>query len=368
MVSAFEWRECIQAQEITYKDEEKLQEITEQLFQAEGIVKVNDIEKLKQELLQDENDIFIIMGGDCAEQIDMKQWREHYGDLISLFNELEQIARKAGMGRVVKIARAAGQYFKPREQLMESVEGEIVPSYRGDGINSKMNRNYDPERLLKCLEHAQKVSKLFPSSFYFCHEALNLYYESSLTRGRRDDIYDLSCHLPWLGYRTTLLEGAHVKYLQGIDNPIGIKVGPNMSADHLRQLLWKLRSRERPILLITRYGLESMHMIQTHMQVVEEGMRVLWICDPMHGNTIKNRGEKVRLMDSIMAEVQFIQGKLIENGLKLHGIHLEMTGNSDILECLDNCSDSLKYSSLCDPRVNREQAIRIMTELFIERE
>ena len=205
--------------------------------------------------------------------------------------------------------------------------------------------------------------------FFTSHEALLLGFEEAMTRvdSTSGDWYDVSAHLLWIGERTRQLDGAHVEFLRGIRNPIGLKVGPTLEADELLRLIDTLNPNAEPgrLTLYGRFGAEKIAarlpalMAATH----REGSQVVWAIDPMHGNTLKTAtGYKTRPFDRIMAEVRsFIEIAQAE-GVHPGGVHLEMTGQN-VTECLGGARAVAegeladRYHTHCDPRLNGEQAL-----------
>ncbi|MGI9258974.1 MAG: 3-deoxy-7-phosphoheptulonate synthase class II, partial [Gammaproteobacteria bacterium] len=207
--------------------------------------------------------------------------------------------------------------------------------------------------------------------FYTSHEGLHLPYEQAQTRflEHRERWYDLTTHYPWIGMRTAALEGAHVEYFRGISNPMSIKVGTGFSDDHLQSLIHVLNPGNEPgrLTLITRFGAKNVdeHLPRVIQAVRATGSRVLWVCDPMHGNTESTAdGYKTRRFDNILAELKAAFRIHQEMGSYLGGVHLELTGD-DVTECIGGArglkeSDLARaYKSQVDPRLNYEQAMEI---------
>jgi 3-deoxy-7-phosphoheptulonate synthase len=207
--------------------------------------------------------------------------------------------------------------------------------------------------------------------FYTSHEGLHLAYEQAQTRfiERRGRWYNLSTHFPWIGMRTAELDGAHVEYFRGITNPIAIKVGPTMSPDWLLALIEVLNPRAEPgrLTLIPRFGAgridESLPPLVEAVRAA--GARVLWCCDPMHGNTETTAsGIKTRRFDRIVEEVEKAFRLHERLGSYLGGVHFELTGE-DVTECIGGArglteSDLARaYFSQVDPRLNYEQALEL---------
>ncbi len=206
---------------------------------------------------------------------------------------------------------------------------------------------------------------------YTSHEGLALPYEEAATRTvpRRSGYYNLSTHLPWIGMRTAQLDGAHVEFHRGLRNPLGIKIGPAMSLDWLARLLDALDPDHEPgrITLIHRMGAKDLaHKLPPLLEGVKKlGRTVLWICDPMHGNTETTpSGFKTRRFDNILSELEQSFTIHREHGSELGGVHFEMTGD-DVTECIGGARGLVEsdleraYRTRVDPRLNYEQALEM---------
>ncbi len=222
------------------------------------------------------------------------------------------------------------------------------------------------------------VGSLRRVDFYTSHEALHLHYEQAQTRQvpRQWGWFNLGTHFPWIGMRTAALDGAHVEYFRGIRNPIGIKVGPGMDQEWLVALLEKLNpAREMGrIVLIHRMGEANIEQYLPKLirAVNDSGSPVLWISDPMHGNTESTGdGIKTRRFRKIMKEMELAFDIHQANNSRLGGVHLELTGEN-VTECTGGARDlsdeDLKrsYKSTVDPRLNYEQSLE-MAMLIVEK-
>ncbi|WNG36730.1 3-deoxy-7-phosphoheptulonate synthase class II [Archangium violaceum] len=215
------------------------------------------------------------------------------------------------------------------------------------------------------------VADLTRVDFYTSHEGLNLHYESAQTRQVpwRKGWYDLTTHLPWIGERTRSLEGAHVEFFRGIRNPVGVKLGPSVSPADAVRLAETLNPDNEPgkLVLITRMGAQR---VADALPPVVEAMRragrlVLWVCDPMHGNTVStSSGIKTRNFDEVLREVEQSFDVHEKLGSYLGGVHFELTGE-DVTECVGGAVGITErdlernYATLCDPRLNYRQALEM---------
>ncbi|MBL8559846.1 MAG: 3-deoxy-7-phosphoheptulonate synthase class II [Hyphomonadaceae bacterium] len=205
--------------------------------------------------------------------------------------------------------------------------------------------------------------------FYTSHEALLLGYEEAMTRvdSTTGDWYDTSAHFLWIGDRTRQLGGAHVEFMRGVKNPIGMKCGPTLEPDDMLRLIDALNPENEPgrLTLIARFGAEkaAAGLPRLVRAVQREGKNVVWSCDPMHGNTLKTQsGYKTRPFDRILAEVRTFMDVLPAEGAWPGGVHVEMTG-AQVTECLGGAAAvteedlSDRYHTHCDPRLNGAQAL-----------
>ena len=219
------------------------------------------------------------------------------------------------------------------------------------------------------------ASSLNQVDFYTSHEALVLPYEQALTRrdSMTGDFYDCSAHMLWIGDRTRQLDGAHVEFLSGVSNPIGIKVGPSAEPEEIAALLDKLDPSLTPgrITLITRYGAGkvSTHLPDLINAVGASGHTVIWACDPMHGNTFSSSdGIKTRKFDDIMTELCEFFAVHRSMGTWPGGVHVELTGD-DVTECLGGSEEIVEgdlgdnYTSICDPRLNARQSLDLSFQI-----
>ena len=217
----------------------------------------------------------------------------------------------------------------------------------------------------------EKVHKTQRADIYAGHEGLHLLYEQAQTRflDRRERWYNLTTHFPWVGMRTAALDGAHVEYFRGIANPVGVKIGPGMTREWLQRLIEVLNPNNEPgrLTLIHRFGAKSIEDCLPDLvtAVRETGSPVLWVCDPMHGNTESTAdGTKTRRFDNIVSELESAFRVHEAMGSYLGGVHLELTGEN-VTECtggargLTDGDLARAYKSTVDPRLNYEQAMEV---------
>ncbi len=215
----------------------------------------------------------------------------------------------------------------------------------------------------------QSVPQMKHVDVYTSHEALLLGYEEAMTRvdSTSGDYYDTSAHMLWIGDRTRQLDGAHVEFMRGIKNPIGMKCGPSLEPDDLIRRIDALNPANEPgrLTLIARFGSDKVEagLPKLVRAVVKEGRSVVWSCDPMHGNTLKtDSGFKTRPFDRILSEVRAFTDVLPAEGAYPGGVHVEMTGQQ-VTECLGGAAMvtegdlSSRYHTHCDPRLNGTQAL-----------
>lgn len=425
------WQSKPALQQATYPCAESLNDNLAKLSQLPPLVTSWEIEALKEELAAaTRGEAFLLQGGDCAENFDDCE-SGIITNKMKILLQMSLVLVHGLNKRVIRVGRIAGQYAKPRSADMEQRDGVSLPSYRGDLINgpafTEQDRIPDPVRLLRgygraamtlnfiralsdCgfadLHHPENwdldfvkhspladeyrgvVNELSRSirfldmlggnngelsriRFYSSHEGLHLHYEEALTRQvpMRSGFYNLSTHLPWVGLRTADLKGAHIEYFRGIENPVGVKIGVEMSTDTVRQLAEVLNPHNEAgkLIFIHRFGADKIAdglppMIEA---IQQSGHQVLWISDPMHGNTESTQnGYKTRRFENILSELE--QAFAIHKSCNSHlgGIHFELTGD-DVTECIGGArginEEDLKraYKTQVDPRLNYEQALEM---------
>lgn len=374
---------------------------------------------------------FLLQGGDCAERFDECR-ADVITSRLKVLLQMSLVLIFGLRRPVVRVGRFAGQYAKPRSSATETQNGQTLPSYRGDIINqpgfTNQDRLPDPRRMIDAysysaltlnfvralseggfadlhhpeywnldfIQHADLADEyrgvvqaignalqfmetvsdaplrsLERVEFFTSHEALLLPYEQALTRTvpHQPGRYNLSTHFPWIGMRTAQPEGEHVAYARSIENPVAVKVGPEMSASWLRDLLRLLNPHHTPgrLTLITRFGASQIadHLPRLIEAVQAAGIPVLWCCDPMHGNTeTTTTGIKTRHFDNILGELEQAFDIHAAMGTRLGGVHFELTGEN-VTECtggargLSEADLQHAYKSQVDPRLNGEQALEM---------
>ncbi|GGN42066.1 MAG: 3-deoxy-7-phosphoheptulonate synthase class II [Novosphingobium sp.] len=310
----------------------------------------------------------------------------YFGDIINGIefgeetrrNDPERMLRAYGQSAAtlnLLRAFATGGYANLRQVHQWTLE-HIGRSPWGEKFSQMADRIGEAlEFMAACGVDPETVPQLQGTSFYTSHEALLLPYEEALTR--RDsltgDWYDCSAHMLWIGDRTRFEGSAHVEFLRGVGNPIGMKCGPSLEPDALLRMLDTLNpSREAGrITLISRFGHEKVEagLPKLVRAVKAEGHPVVWSCDPMHGNVIKtDSGLKTRPFDRILSEVRGFFAVHRAEGTHAGGIHIEMTGQ-DVTECTGGAiaitDERLgdRYHTHCDPRLNGAQSIELAFEM-----
>jgi 3-deoxy-7-phosphoheptulonate synthase len=430
------WKLRPAAQQAVYRDPVALERAVASLSRLPPIVVSWEIEALKQEIAEaQKGNRFLLQGGDCAESLEDCESGQ-IARKLKILLQMSLVLLHGLKKPVVRVGRFAGQYAKPRSTDTETRDGVTLPAYRGDLVNrpgfTAADREPDPELLLRAYERAaltlnfvralidggfadlhhpeywdldfvrhspwrdqyrqivtsisdsldffeaisgSRVHEASRAPFYASHEALHLHYEQAQTRyiERRQRWYNLSTHLPWIGFRTAELGGAHVEYCRGISNPIGVKVGPAMDRKWVQGLCEVLNPAREPgrLLLIHRLGAQQVakHLPPLIEAVRATGVPVLWVCDPMHGNTESTKsGVKTRRFENIVSELDNSFHIHREMGSHLGGVHFELTGD-DVTECTGGArglaeSDLTRaYRSQVDPRLNYEQALELAMKI-----
>ena len=426
------WRERPAQQMPRYPDAAALGEVEARLHGYPPLVFAGEARRLREQLaLAAQGRAFVLQGGDCAESF--SQYTGNViRDTFRVLLQMAVVLTFGAKVPVVKLGRMGGQYAKPRSSDSETVGGETLPSYRGDIINgpefTAADRVPDPARMERAyfqsagtlnllrafatggyadlhevhrwnLDFVERsplaeryrdlssridetlgfmaacgmsaLPQVRETAFYTSHEALLLPYEQALTRidSTTGEWYCCSAHFLWIGDRTRQPDGAHVEFLRGVRNPIGLKVGPTTTTDDLLRLLDILNPDDEPgrLTLISRMGADLVHArLPPLLRAVQrDGRRVAWLCDPMHGNTVSTPSKvKTRSFDRILAEVRGFFDVHAAEGSRPGGVHVEMTG-LPVTECvggafrLTEADLADRYETFCDPRLNAEQSLEL---------
>ena len=359
-----------------YSDLVELQRIKNEILTFDGLVNINDISELKCKLSEvARGNKFVIIGGDCAES-----FYDNENNIISTvqtIREMADILSKKFNKEIIRIGRMAGQYAKPRSSNVEIREGIELPVYRGDIVNSnkfdKKSRTPDPKLIKTAYYHSNKTIKLIKkidNNFYISHESLLLDYEEAMVRELNNTYFLASTHFPWIGDRTRSIDSAHIEFLRGLINPIAIKCSKDTNIDELIQIINILNPSNEigKISLTIRIGVDNIEQFLPALitKIKNENLNVIWIVDPMHGNTKKINGLKVRYLDDIIKETNSFIKICKNNGVYPGGIHLEMSG-LNLTECIglsvNENNIGLCNTTLCDPRLNREQSLYLINNI-----
>ncbi|WP_082403382.1 3-deoxy-7-phosphoheptulonate synthase [Saccharothrix sp. NRRL B-16348] len=364
------WKSLPAAQQPSWPDR-RARSFRARLARLDGLVTPAEVAALRSELAEvAAGRRLVVQAGDCAEPFGECGPR-HVTPKAAL---VDRLASALGHDDrpVVRVGRMAGQFAKPRSRPTEVVDGVELPVYRGDLVNAPQAdawaRRADPTRLIAGYHAARSATELLRHhhpSLWTSHEALVLDYELPLVR--RDDRgvpLLTSTHWPWIGDRTRAVDGAHVRLLASVANPVACKVGPGMRPDELRALCARLDPEREPgrLTLIARLGADRVaELLPPLVEAVRAaGHPVVWLCDPMHGNTVTDdRGRKTRLVDAVVREVAAFRAIVPAAGGVAGGLHLETTPD-EVEECGWDDFPTGTYTSLCDPRLNPGQALAVI--------
>ncbi|THB74253.1 MAG: 3-deoxy-7-phosphoheptulonate synthase class II [Desulfobulbaceae bacterium] len=431
------WKSYHAHQQPNWPDQEAVDKVLAELTRLPPLVFAGEIRSLKALLAKAvTGEAFLLQGGDCSEnfsQVSAPKIRETLKVLLQMAITLTY----AGGVPVIKVGRIAGQFAKPRSSDTEKVGDMVLSSYRGDMVNdanptpedripnpkrmlkgynmaastlnllraftrggfaalhrvqawnhefvaqSPMGRSYD--RLAKQIDQAIKfmetigismdTPQITQAQLFTSHEALLLGYEEALTRvdSTTGDWYDCSAHMLWIGERTRQIDGAHVEFLRGVLNPIGVKVGPDYELDNIKRLVEILNPDNEPgrLTLITRLGMNRIEKVLPPLlrEMKREGMNIVWSCDPMHANTYTaESGHKTRNFNDILSELTCFFESHWAEGTVPGGVHFELTGE-EVTECtggardIDDADLNLNYQTTCDPRLNAEQSLEVAFQI-----
>ena len=423
------WRSLDSVQQPEWAGPE-LSRVVRLLAALPPLVAPADVWALRRELREVQaGRAFVLQGGDCAEHLGRRAVLDAQAKTRLLGRMAATISERTGLP-VVTIGRLAGQFAKPRSRPVEEVGGRLLPAFRGLIVNgqepTEAARRPRPSRLVEAYATAWDVldelarqagrapeqravvpvnqwlgarrwsAAPVPLStdgaaygrtaragrgwvhhgLWASHEALILDYEEPLAR--RDPEtgrwYLGSAHLPWIGYRSNHPDGGHVRFLAELNNPVAVKVGPDTDPQALVRLCARLDPRRTPgrLTLVSRQGAAVLRARLPRLvaAVRDAGHPVIWMCDPMHGNTVRTAsGLKTRHYDDIGAELTGFFDVLTGMGQWPGGVHLELAAD-DVTECVGGGGPQLAdlpaaYRTLCDPRLNDVQAVAL-TELTVD--
>jgi 3-deoxy-7-phosphoheptulonate synthase len=431
------WKNHPVLQQPNWPDRDKLARVLATISSLPPLVFAGEIRDLKVQLAKAaKGEAFLLQGGDCSEEFS-RCTAPAIREKLKVMLQMAVVLTYAGGKPVVKVGRIAGQYAKPRSSDTEMVNGVEIPSYRGDMANSiEPNleaRIPDPQRLLQgynlsaatlnllraftkggfgslsrvqawnqefvkqspmgrsyerlarqisqALNFMETVGiptdtpQLTQAQFFTSHEALLLGYEEALTRedSTSGGFYDCSAHMLWIGDRTRQIDGAHIEFLRGVLNPLGMKVGPKHDIDDILRIIERLNPDNEPgrITIIARFGANEVdkHLPPLLRAVKRSGLSVLWSCDPMHANIRKTEhGHKTRSFDDILSELQCFFELNWAEGTIPGGVHFELTGDN-VTECtggareLSDAQLGENYLTTCDPRLNAEQSLEMAFQI-----
>ncbi len=423
------WRSKPAGQQPAWPDDAELKSVHTHLSSLPPLVFAGEARHLTHALGEAAGGrAFLLQAGDCAESFSEFN-ADSIRDKLKVILQMAVVLTYGAGVPVIKVGRIAGQFAKPRSSPTELVGDQVIDSFRGHMVNDDLPeaaaRVPDPKRLITAYQQSVSTLNLLRAftkggfasltqvhawnqqfvassnegqrfegmadgidralrfmaacginltaegslhevDFWTSHEALILDYEEALTR--RDSLtekwYDCSAHMLWVGERTRQLDGAHCEFLSGIDNPVASKVGSGAAPDEVIGLPGRLT-------LITRMGVDAIETALPPLlrAVRDEGHPVLWVCDPMHGNTFTaDGGKKTRRFDDIVGELESFFRCHREVGTWPGGVHVELTGD-DVTECLGGVEDigedqlHQRYTTTCDPRLNARQSLDLAFDL-----
>jgi 3-deoxy-7-phosphoheptulonate synthase len=366
------WRERFVAQPVAWPDGLALRSAERYLANRRPLVRAAECRRLADDLAAAAGGrALVLQAGPCVESF--RDEDRTVDALVELIRELAgRLGAESKVG-VVTIARLAGQYAKPRSSATEDVAGQILPVFRGHGVNDDAPtvdaRRPDPARLVEMYWRSRRTARrLAPEgTLYTSHEALLLEYEEALTRRAtpRGEWFAGSAHMLWVGDRTRDPDGAHIAFLSEVANPVAVKLGPTSCPDEVVAICRRLNPNRRPgrLTLVTRLGAARVQSALPDLiaAVSAEAQPVTWLCDPMHGNTRTDAaGGKFRRLCDLLAEARATLAAHRAAGSWFGGLHLELTADA-VEECVEQEGTTGRcYTSLCDPRLNPDQARRLV--------
>lgn len=391
---------------INNHDEQNELDVVNYLKTLPNIVNVKNIHQLSSYI----NSTFVLHIGECAELFSQAN-KEDVQARLYFYSHLRALLEQ-NYKTVTLVGRIAGQYAKPRTEIVQQYNGKTLNNYLGDIVNSfdidKRTPNINNLTLAyqaasntyKYIEefyHTVKNNDLFyknaqenqyldnilkvklhtleykPEYIYTSHEALILQYEEALTRKIDDRYYNLSAHLLWVGAQNNALYGAQIEYIRGIYNPVMVKIHPkNCNIDYIQNLMHLLQNRVKngiPVVPVVRISIEDIHMWEEVLKYYYNSNNdLIWCVDPMHANTTTYNDIKVRYYEDILNNYKALYNLGSKYKLPPRGISLEATYNN-VTECIDDIYVykhlvSSQYHTKCDPRLNVRQSFHIIQDII----
>ena len=415
-------------QQPKWPDHSQYLKIINEIKNYPQLVYPNEIKNLKSELKDVAlGKKFIIQGGDCAETFkDFSQ--EMIKNKLKILLQMSAIIQYTTKLKIVNIGRIAGQYIKPRTHEDETRGKVTLPAYRGDGVNSIdfniIKRQPNPKRLIQAYHQSASTMNLIRSlimngftdikqiqlwnrdlldnsplgvkyktivdhitqmldfvqqsglvnnkynksdsfNLYTSHEAILLDYEEAFMNQN----FCCSSHMLWVGDRTRDINSEHIKFISKINNPVAIKIGPTINIDDICILYDQLNPKHEKgkVMFVSRLGVKNIEEMLPKLinKMSYYGSEVLWVCDPMHGNTITAKnGYKTRNFNTIINELMLFFKICKSENISASGVHFELTGEN-VTECLGGINNiravdlDRRYETTCDPRLNNEQSLEI---------
>ncbi len=425
------WRSLPVDQQPSWPDEGHVGRVRDRLATLPPLVFAGEADELKTRMAAaGRGEAFVLQGGDCAE-IFAEATADRIRHKVMTILQMAVVLTYGASLPIIKVGRMAGQYAKPRSSDTETRDGVTLPAFRGDIVNgyefTPADRTPDPDRLLEAYHTSASTLNLIRAfttggfasllrvhewnrgfmadnpaysryeqvageidrairfmiacgadfeelrsvDFYASHEGLLLDYERPLTRidSRTGRAYDCSAHFLWIGDRTRRLDGAHVDFFSRVQNPIGVKLGPNATGDEALALMDRLNPLGEPgrLTFVTRMGAGKVRDTLPALveKVTADGRPVTWMCDPMHGNGIVSAtGYKTRRFVDVVDEVAGFFEVHRALGTVPGGLHIELTGD-DVTEVLGGTGEiddeglARRYETRVDPRLNHQQSLEL---------
>ncbi|MFI0421304.1 3-deoxy-7-phosphoheptulonate synthase [Spongiactinospora sp. 9N601] len=372
-------------QQPEWSDTSQVKRVSEVLAARPPLVRAEDVRTLHTHLTEvAAGRALIVQAGDCAEDPE-ECTAEHISRKSAALDVMAGALKMISHKPVIRVGRIGGQFAKPRSSPVEKVGDLTLPAYRGHLVNgpepTMESRRPDPLRLLTGYMAASDIMEhlgwrgpfsraVSDPPVWTSHEALLLDYEFPMLRQDPAGALTLtSTHWPWIGERTRQVNGPHIAMLAEVDNPVACKVGPGVSPEEALALCEQLDPDRVPgrLTLIARMGAD---VVAEKLPPLVEAVRyaghpVIWLCDPMHANTVRAAdGRKTRVVETLMREVRDFVRAVEHAGGLAGGLHLETTPD-DVTECVADSAglDSLgdRYESLCDPRLTLWQAVSVIS-------
>ncbi len=355
-----------------YTDSEQLLKVLDELRTAQPVTRPTNITKLRSNLAMVASGESgpLIIAGNCSEPlVDPADYDKKTAENQLLLDRMVDAIPDG-----VHVLRSCGQFTKPRSNEFEELDdGRKIVSHMGQGVNGTdpTDRQPDPNRLLAGALQSRATAEALRQAngqqmIFFAHEALNIAYEQPFIARHAGKKFLLSTDMPWIGYRTNSADGPIASMLSGIENPVGVKLGPNTTAEQVERLTEVLNPEQElgKLVLMLRFGKQYIDELRNTIDAINKYCPESIVVVDQHGNTTTNQaGQKIRSVSGFVEEVETVAEEMNFSGRMLNGIHVEAMADNSRLECVDSPDQTPTHPGNIDPQLNPRQLSTVLSSV-----